>query len=161
MFISPFWVCSHWGKYLYAIVNWAAEWFEWLSTAVCVCVELKGTEVLEEKKRKQSTSVWYFHFLTVWTIFDSDVLLALGYDKVQRGESSTHSTDPKCSCSYNASWVCLIRSCPLKLNLKPCSLHQLAWPLTFFSHSKPMSSQQIGMRFLFLSHSFLDSSLSR
>lgn len=103
------------GSTFYAAVNWAAERFEWLSSAVCMWSW--KVEKFWRKKRTRSTSVWYFHFLMVWTIFDS-VTGCYWQGWLLRGRSQTHFfrhnilqmlLSLKCSHSYN-TWLCFILS---------------------------------------------------
>ena len=55
----------------------SCEWFEWLFSAVCTW-SWKARASREVGERKWLTWVWSFRFLAVWTVVDSDVLLAQG-----------------------------------------------------------------------------------
>lgn len=50
----------------------SSEWFEWLFSTACTR-SWKTWASREVGERKWLTSVWYFHFLAVWTVVDSDV----------------------------------------------------------------------------------------
>lgn len=77
MFISLLWVCTYWEEYQYVAAYWAVSDLSGYSLQ-CVRRVERFEASREVGERKWLSSVWSFRFLAVWTVVDSDVLLAPG-----------------------------------------------------------------------------------